>query len=248
MHIEYATAHKWTKPVAEDPLVHFGKNSRARMRATLKRIPDTTIRTEIRELDEAFLDWFLPLYHTRIGEKKNPVVFDIYGRTLGKPGRTYPYYALSLFEDDAPLGGTIFSMRDDRLSIAYRTYAHTWRNIQLQANPSLFTEYVIAKHAFSEGKKTIVHGKDRNPYGLNSDIGLGAFKLSVGCSPELSKVYERRALDTEALSKDAFILEYPATGTCITNAHLIISRANEEKYAQVTKYPERLAVTVAYRD
>lgn len=248
MHITHATAHKWQKAVYEDPFLAFGKNAQARLRSTLKNIDTTSIETRIAPLDHTFLDIFIPIYEARIHEKANPVVFDIREKTLGRPERAHMYYSMLLLEDNVPLGGTVFSVRDDRLSIAYRTYAHAWNTAQLTANPSLYTEYAISKHAYDLGKQRIIHGKDRNPYGLHSNIGLAAFKLSVGCQPMKSKVYELRELDTEALQTDALVLEYPGdTEDKITKAYLVVTKETEPQWTQVTKYPERLVVQIIHR-
>lgn len=249
MKIRYASAHKWWKPVTADPLELFGKNMREKIRSTCRKIDTFDIRAETKELDEEFLSWFIPLYETRIKEKENPVVFDIRKKTLDREEKNYSYYSMALYENGEPIGGTIFSARNERFSVAYRTYAHNWKYAALPANPSQYTEYLISKLASEMGKQTIIHGKDRNPYGIHSSIGLAAFKLSAGCRPRKSKVFEIKAIDTETISRDAFILEYPGDSTDdITHAYLVTSRETEAKWSHVGKYPERLSVDVIYRD
>lgn len=251
MRVTYASHHRWTKPVVADPVALFGKNAQANMRSALKKIDTDAVRTEIRELDEAFLDWFVPLYAGHIGRKVNPKIFDIREETLGKKEHwgEKKYYSLTLTERGERLGGTIFSVVDTYFAVAYRAYADRWRHGKLRANPSLYAEYVACTHAYGLGMETISHGRDRNPYGPNANIGLAIFKLSVGCEPRKSGKYEMHALETDALTEDALILEYPGDGTdLITRAHLVTLRENEPYYAQATKYPERLAVTIHYRN
>jgi hypothetical protein len=246
MHITYATAHKWIKPITNDPMGAFGKKTKGRMRSTLKNISEYDIKTEVKELGDDFLNWFLPMYEERIYEKEHPVVFDIREKTLGKKKT---YYSFALYEDGEPLGGTIFSTPKNRFSIAYRTYKNSWTNAELQANPSLYTEYAICKYAYEKGKEVLVHGRDRNPYGMNSNIGLAAFKLAAGCQPVKSVTYDIKQLDTETLECDTLVLEYPGEDVKeITKAHLFVTHETEQNYVRVTKYPERLSVTTHYRD
>lgn len=243
MRISYATAHTWFKPVEDDPLMSFGKNARARLRATLGRIHTFDISAQINPLTEEFLSQFLPLYEERIHEKKNPVIFDIAQKTLGNPERAHLYYSMALYENEAFLGGTVFSLRHNRLSIAYRTYRTAWVSADLPANPSTYTEYEISRYACEVGKEVILHGKDRNPYGMHSSIGLALFKLSVGCRPKKSKVFEVSTLDPTRLTEDVLVLEYPGETTeDITRAYLIASPEGIEKWEPVSKYPERLSV------
>lgn len=246
MLITYATAHRWTKPVQSDPTADFGKNASARLRATLSRLGEYDIHHVIAPLDNAFLEWFLPLYETRINEKANPRVFDIAANTLGstKPEK---YFSMTLYEHGQPIGGTIFSLSKSRLSIAYRTYHNTWTDANLPANPSAYTEYLLNVAALTYNKPTIIHGKDRNPYGLNSSIGLANFKFAAGCHPELPKVYEVATLDTNTLTTDALIFAYPPTGTTITDAYLVADAAGQQKWGQIAKYPHLITLTIIPR-
>lgn len=249
MKIAYATAHRWVKPVPAEPLDSFGKNAQERLRATLSKVAYCAIRNEVRPLDEHFLNTFIPLYEERIRAKEHGVIFDIREKTLGNPARRFPYFSMSLYEEGAFIGGTIFSVRTNTLAVAYRIYRNDWNSAPLRANPSLYTEYCLNEYARSVGSRYILHGKDRNPYGLNSGIGLAGFKLSAGCYPEKSKTFELRELDTDDLTEDALILEYPKddTATRITHAYLLTTRESEQRWIQVTKYPHLLSVEVLYR-
>jgi hypothetical protein len=184
------------------------------------------------------------LYEARINEKENPRVFAIAEKTLGgkKPEK---YFSMALYEDNTAIGGTIFSLTDDKLSIAYRTYQNNWLQANLQANPSSYTEYLLNVEAQQQNKSIIIHGKDRNPYGLNSSIGLANFKLAAGCHPELPKVYEVNTIDTDTLTRDVLIFAFPEPGeTTIKKAFLIVDDAGFEKWSQVAKYPHLLDVTI----
>lgn len=247
MKIMYPEKVRWQKSIPHDVLTQFGKNNRARLRSTLSKMEGSTIRYSIEPLSEDFLSWFLPLYEKTISEKTNGVIYNVREKTLGSP-KAYSYETLTLFENDIPIGGTIFGARENMLSVAYRVYPHTWQHNDLQANPSLYSEYLINHYGESLGKSLLSHGKDRNPYGLNSEIGLAAFKLAVGCTPFTPKDAEILEVETDSLTQDAFIFAVPTEGDQITDAFLVTSKETEGKYMQATKYPEQVKVTVMYRD
>jgi hypothetical protein len=247
MIIKYIPEHVWQKAVVEDPLSLMGKSSRAQLRATLKVISETTVTYSFEPLTEEILAWFTPLYTAKISSKTNPKIFDIYSTTLGKD-TPYAYYALILKEDGVPLGATIFSKRKKTLSIAYRIYPNSWTQGTMQANPSLYTEYLINMYAYAEGFTMISHGRDRNPYGPNSYVGLAGFKLSIGCTAHIpSKPIPVEEFDTDSAVCDTFIFEYPEEGRRITKGYLICAEDMCERYIQSTKYPDLVRVETIIR-
>lgn len=247
MIISYAPHHTWLKSVHEDAVSVLGKSNQAQLRSTLKLIGETQITHTVDVLSQEILDWFIPLYTEKIGSRENGKIFDIYGTTLGKES-PYTYYALILKENDVPIGATLFSERKDTLSIAYRMYPNKWQSDILQANPSLYTEYLINLHAFQRGFKKISHGRDRNPYGPNAYIGLAAFKLSIGCKARIPQETETLMFDTDTATCDTLIFERPHTGRNIKRAYLICTEDNIGKYVQVTKYPHLLEVETIIRN
>ncbi len=247
MVITYSSHHRWIKQVPVNPFDSFGQKQRSKLQDALSRITTLPIRSDVAELDESFLARFMPLYESRLSTMKNPAHSDIWAKTLGIKERTY--FSLSLWEDDVFLGGTIFRVVGEELRIAYRVYEHDWERVPLQVSPSMYTEYLITKYAHEHDIRVISHGKDRNPYGPNASIGLASFKLSVGCRPEQVNNVPIHTLDTDSLTEDAFILEYPGDMKhAITHAYLVISRENEYRWTQVTKYPKQLTVTTLYRE
>lgn len=252
MNIAYPPFVRWMKPVPADILDSYGKKNQKRLSATLDKIGETDISHEIRPLDEDFLVWFEPLYRQNIGSKKNAAVHNLRSMTLENTESLSDYWCLTLKQGDTHIGGTIIGVREDRIMIAYRTYQPKWNdNVSLQANPSLYTEYVATAWAQELGKEWVSHGKDRNPYGLNANIGLALFKLSVGCRASVvedNPDYEPQQIECESISENALILEYPKEGEIIEHAILWIAREEEAKYAQLFSYSHLLDITVHYRD
>ncbi len=248
MEYTFPSEHKWIEPVTEIAESALGKNNQARLRSFLKKVGSTTVTHTIEPLTKESLVWFTPLYSEIITKKDNPKVFDLYQTTLGKDS-AHPYYMLTLSENGLPIGGTIFSERKNILSIAYRIYPHDWnQSSSLQANPALYSEYLINQYAWQRGYRAISHGKDRNPYGLNGGIGLAIFKLSVGCSVYLpSTPYEIYTLNLSEITQDIFLMHLPKHGEQITNATLFTSLELLPKYSAVSKYPDRLQVEIIER-
>jgi len=248
MEIKYASHHKWVRTISNDVSLIFGKNNLARLRSTLKNIDTSDVVHRIEPLTDEVLDWFTPLYLKTITTKDNPKLFDIRSTTIGKVSK-YKYYSLTLLEDGTPVGATIFSERGSILSVAYRIYPNNWSQNNLQANPSVLAEYLLNSHGVEQGFKTLSHGKDRNPYGLNSHIGLAIFKLSVGCSAYLpSTPYEIQTLDLNQVNQDVLLFKMPTEGGQITEGVLYATEENLSNYMQVTKYPERLLVEIITRN
>lgn len=249
MHIFYPSEHNWIEPILEDPVSGLGKKNQARVRSSLRKLPDTTVSSTVEPLTQSILDWFTPLYTEQIGQKSNPKIHDLYANTIGKDV-PYTYHALIVKENGRPVGATIFSKRTHILSIAYRIYPRDWKQNTLQASPSLFAEYLINRYAFECGYKKLSHGKDRNPYGINANIGLALFKLSVGCLAYLPTAgYEVRGLDLTTVSEDILVFEMPAEGIKrITKGYLCVSKESLQKYDTVTKYPKQILIEVILRD
>lgn len=247
MKVTYASHHKWTRLIHEDLPKILGRNNTYRLRTTLKNIENTIITHEFAPLTDETLEWFQPLYQEAISSKSNPKLFDIRGTTIGK-GSKFKYFSLTLFENGRPIGATIFSERNSILSIAYRIYPNSWTENNLPANPSLYAEYLMNEYGLAGGFKTLSHGRDRNPYGTNSHIGLAIFKLSLGCTAGLpTSGYGVNTLDLGTIDQDILVLKYPTEGTQITDAILYASAESMPKYEQITKYPDRLLVETIIR-
>lgn len=247
MKIKYADHHKWVKTLSlDDNLASFGDSNKEKLKSTLNKINETNVTSIIESIDNEFLNWFVPLYSDNLLKKDNPKISPVREKVFNVDKE---YLALKLYEDQLPIGATIFTHNGEFVSVAYRSYGNNWQTAQLRANPSLYTEYLLEQYTREVDYKKILHGRDRNPYGTNASIGLAIFKLSIGCQPYLSKTYEIGELDTESCSKDVLVFEYPDNTTdVITKGYLITSKETLPKWIPVTKYPHLLDVEIIYRD
>jgi hypothetical protein len=247
MQITYPSHHRWLMDITSGLATSFEGRVGKKILSTLPLLSEANIHYHIEPLTENFFVKFLPLYTSQIQSKSNALIHDIVEKTLHNTKSAFPYYSLSITEGGTFIGGAIFSVRKDRVSYAYRTFIKEWQQAKLKAGPALIGEYAVAEFSCKRGLSYISHGKDRNPYGLNANIGLATFKLSVGCRPSISSEFEIKTLCTAALTEDCFILAMPEEGTIINKAYLVTLPQNEEHYLRATKYPDQLTVEVVYR-
>lgn len=246
MQVTFPSHHSWLKDISAGIEIDFSGRAAKKIHASLPLLEASSITHTIEPLSEAFFADFMPLYTSHIGTKQNSLLHDVKEKTFNKISN-YSYFSFTLREHGVFMGGTIFSLRSDRVSYAYRAFKPNWSNTQLKASPAMIGEYVVAEFASAEGKQFLSHGKDRNPYGLNAAIGLATFKLSVGCRASVSKGAEVRTIDTDTLTQDCLILAMPTEGSSISKAYLVTTPENLNKHIQVTKYPDLLEVEVLFR-
>lgn len=248
MKISYPNNNVWHRENTSDPTGFLSGRNLKKVRASLSLMEQEGVRGLIAPLTDDFFAWFTPLYSTAVSAKKNPNQHDIYATTLGKTRKEFPYFSLTVLEKGTPIGGTIFSLRPGRISYAYRIFPFSWNTADIPAGPALMGEYFISKYASDHDIAFVSHGQDRNLYGINGSIGLAIFKLSVGCHPVLPKHYDVLTLDSDTITEDVLVLAMPKDGTRITEGHLFTSSDTQEKYVQVTKYPELLSVVTHIRN
>lgn len=247
MQISYPSHHRWLLDISSGTEACFTGRVGKKIRSTLPLLTQSKIDYHIEPLNEAFFNDFLPLYASQIQTKENALIHNIIDKTLNNQDSLFPYYSMTLTEGGVFIGGAIFSVRSDRISYAYRVFNKQWLHATHKAGPALIGEFAVAEFSSNRGLTYISHGMDRNPYGLNANIGLATFKLSVGCLPSVSSAHEVKTLRTSTLTRDCFILAMPTSGKTITKAYLVTRKENEAEYIRATKYPDQLSVEVLYR-
>jgi hypothetical protein len=247
MLIKYASHHSWYKSTQENSLLHYGKNDQRRLRKTISLAEASEIRMEIRPADASFFEWFTPLYNQSISAKRNPQLHDIKQILTNEYPLAVGQFTLTLYEKDRPVGGCIFTDYGWYHSIAYRVYLPDWREAKAPASPALYGEYLLDKYSHEQQRKMLTHGRDRNPYGINSSIGLCIFKLAAGCAARTALTHEVRVLDTDTVHEDCLVLHLPEKKRKISEATLICTEATKDKYTQLFKYPDRLTINTIIR-
>lgn len=244
MILHYPERLRWQKSISEDILQSFGSNGKSKITALLKKHQEYGISYTFEPLQENFFDWFIPLYTHRIESKTTPRVHDVYTKTFVNPPHHFPYVSLTLKEAGVPIGGTIFSVREDRVSIAFRAFGPKWQHNTNRCSPALFGEYLVDEYTKSLGLAQLIHGSDTNIYGEHLDIGVAIFKLSVGCNPILLPESVFTSIDTADIVSTKLVFCTPHQGTKINEAVWYTTADNLKKYEQLLKYPDRVTVTV----
>lgn len=164
-----------------------GVDTAYRIKKTAQKLSDASLgyRFLIEDVTSSYLDQFMPLYDSFMAQKEGGTVFDVrnkiaFGQAAGKT-----YEAISLYENETLLGGLLYSLNDTYLGVAYRVFPHQLK-LKLPISCSYVAEQKLIERARELHKETIVHGRDRNKYGVNSSIGLAEYKIRIGCVPYIS--------------------------------------------------------------
>jgi len=230
----------WQKKVSEDLLSCFGKTVQKNIKKFLFIKENLDFEYKIERVSDEFFDWFLPEYKSFISSTENPLEIDVKNHIISRPN--IQYYYLAVYQKEIPLGAMIYSVRQESLSIAFRYFKHNWLYGLTDITPSYIAEYIIGEEAFKLKKKIINHGIDRNLYGMNANIGLATYKLSIGCYPILPKDSTVKNIDLSSLNREVFVMlcENIREEKYLQSAALVIDKQNQQKYAQLKKYAERI--------
>lgn len=237
----------WYKKITATTLLdNFSKRHQKRLRVALEKSESCAISGDIEVIDEHFLSWFIAYYTDKMSQKANPHLVDI-RKILAKYSGKRACYGLTLSENGTPIGGAILIHKGNRITTAVKIFNPTWTDAEIPVSPALYAEYQLYAHAITHNYYTIYHGQDTNPYGINSDISLCAFKLSLGYRAKLPDKPETRTLELATVTTDFLALAFPDSGTDITKGDLYTTTENAPQYEMVTKYPESITVTVHIR-
>ncbi len=242
MVISYPSHITWIKHCTDAEVLHnFSRSTRQKLQSTIPKV-STLIRHAIEPIGPDFFQWFRPLYESNLVRKNNPNIFPLEA-LLAVKQKTYQ--ALTLYENEVPMGATIFVITaKGNLSTVYRAYRPGWQQQTLRASPALYAEYLLEREARRSDCERILHGRDRNPYGLHSGIGVALFKLSIGCVPYVSTQHTREEIDLTEIHQDIAVFVYPGLGVSrISNAYLSTTSQTAAQWLGITKYPEQVLVT-----
>ncbi len=149
------------------------------------RLKDAGYEFVVETVDLTYMKKFKPLYVSNIGQKDNPKVFEVEEEIKNKLSAGAQIEAISLYKKDDYLGGSIYNIYPDKFSVIYRTFIKDLE-ITLPVNAGVVADYLIYQKGIDTKKSFFIHGRDRNLYGLHSDIGLTQYKLMVGAVPYVS--------------------------------------------------------------
>jgi hypothetical protein len=226
MILEYPEYVAWEKNIdSNDGLNNFNTRQKKYLISFLKSDNYTRIHYKIETVNDDFLNQFIPFYTNNIESKKNPYIVDI-KKLIDLNAKKHSIYTLSIYEDNVFVGGSIFTHRKESVTTSVKSYVRKWSSFSNSVSPTLLAELYFYIHAKAHNYAKVSHGKDRNPYGLNSNINLCATKLQLGYTPRLPKKGGFKLLDTASLSEDILILLKPESGEVIKTAILFSFNEN----------------------
>lgn len=227
----------------------LGKSETKKLKKTLELLPLSEYQFKVTQVDKQYLAEFIPMYQTDMRQKKHGVIFDVHQKIESNHKKEIRYEAISLLKNDSLIGGMIYSIRGSSVSVAYRSFPHTL-DIKLPISCSYAAEHYLVNRAIELDKFTITHGRDRNPFGLNSAIGLADYKLRIGSVPYVSKSKENEfhRLKEYTHDEDSLIFLGTEPAQRITKAVLLYqsnSPAREKNYISLFKQP--MVKIIAYQ-
>lgn len=169
-----------------DALFCFNPKIAKKIPKSLERLKEAGFCFVFERADSEYMEKFTPLYESNIGKKDNPKIFNVKDEIAKKRESGSQIEAISLYKGNTYLGGCIHRVLDDRISFIYRTFEREL-DITLPINAAIVGDYLVYQKAIDLKKQRVIHGRDRNLYGLHSDIGLVQFKLTAAGIPHVSK-------------------------------------------------------------
>ena len=229
----------WRKTIGTDSFSHYNKTNAKRILKTSTHQKRDSIDFVIEALTPDHLAWFEPMYISKIAQKINPQIINLYDTTLKKENRHYKI--LTITENQVNIGAIIFSETDTEVSISYKIFADTWEVSTLPAGPSLYADYLLTESSMLAGKTVMSHGKDRNGYGITSSIGLAIFKILLGYKPYLPKKYVLQTIDDTTIFGD--VLYFRSTeGTPELEGNLYTTHATESSWLRLKSYEDQVKI------
>lgn len=210
----------------------FSKKVTKRIKQTEKTIENFSYYFQIDSLKDDWLQDFKNIYEERI-KKRGGIPLDIVSNIKARIKRGRKLETISLYKENCLLGGFVYSLRKNSLSAVYRTFPLKLPDTRLPISVSYLAELYFVDRALKLGKTEIIHGRDRNPYGVwpHSAIGLPVFKLLVGNLPfvscSLNNVFQK--LNHLSFSKNTLVFIGERPGERIQKA---VFFANDQEEAR----------------
>ncbi len=170
----------------KNALFCFPEKTAKKIQKSQERLNQAGYQFVFEPVDMKYMDKFTPLYVDNVSTKTNPKVFDVKTEIEKRIFQGIVLEALSLYKENKYLGGCIYMIYPERISYIYRTFTKIF-DLSLPINAAMVADYLVYQRAIDYDKHMIFHGRDRNLYGLHSDIGVAEFKLHSGCAPYVSK-------------------------------------------------------------
>jgi|694.fasta_scaffold58263_1 hypothetical protein len=208
---------------------HFGK-SYAKIVKSVDALARDGYKVEFKDLTEELLDQFIPLYEQNLIAKKNPKIFDIKKLIEQTQSDNATIQMLVLSKDDKFLGGYIFSNYENSYRIMFVVLPKSLETKIFVNNVAFLMIFKMIEKSLEDKKEYFSHGRDRNLFGLNADIGLAIFKLRCGFKPYIKDKPDIEFLDEFKWNgtDDVLLFAGDQVEKKITKSYLFTNKKDEE--------------------
>jgi hypothetical protein len=178
---------------------------------------------------------FENIYKLHINQKKNPRVFEVTDIIEGLMSKNITIKMIQVTKGEEFIGGLIFQERQNYLSTCFKYFPFEIE-IKLPISITYIAEYYLFKYSLEKNCSYLKHGKDRNQYGYNSDIGLARMKLQLNLQPHVfenttSQLFNSFDWDGK---QDVLLFHGSTKDEKITNATLFLADiTSQDKYASI---------------
>ncbi len=226
---------RWELPYStlHDPAFFHSKIAK-NSEKTQKILTDLGYSICVENLTDELLGQFVLLYNQFLEQKPRGTIFPIKERIEEGKKNGIVYTILSFYNIKKNLiGGIIVSENRETnfITTNYKVLPHELpeRKRFPESIAYVFT-YLFYRIAFEKKITHISHGRDRNPYGFYSNIGLGLFKMRSGVKPYVAKQEKVTFSDKVQYvsGEDMLVWLGDTPGTPITKAILITKLTPEE--------------------
>ncbi|MBT3538588.1 hypothetical protein HOF40_03495 [Candidatus Parcubacteria bacterium] len=209
----------------------FGKKTAKRIEKSIEKILESDYEIRFEDVDESFIDAFLPIYTDSITQKKGKL-YNVKEKIKKFQDEGVVYRSISLYKENILKGAMIYTIREKNLGISYNIFPNEISVKLPIKNITFVADYHIYQDAIDRKKEFVSHGKDRNLYGIptHSSIGVANHKLRAASLPHVSNSMKNEILNLDELSidEDTLIFSGDEKGASIKKA-LLVSKTSEEE-------------------
>lgn len=227
---------------------HFGK-SYAKIVKSIDALTRDGYKVEFKDPGEDILDQFIPLYKQNLIVKKNPKIFDIKKSIEETQSDNAVVRMLTLSKADKFLGGYIFSDYGNSYRIMFVVLPKALETKIFVNNVAFLMIFKMLEKSLEDKKEYFSHGRDRNLYGLNADIGLAIFKLRCGFKPYVEDKPDLEFLEQFEWDKftDNLIFTEQKAEEKITKACLFTNKTGDElknNFGAILKFSDEIGLEI----
>lgn len=240
--LDYPTKIEWRVSLPEDGQLFSIYSSRTKkdLLNSLQKLENSDYTFEFDEVDEKYLDKFIPLYITNTETIKGGLVRDIRSIILNDPKKSGKCKSISFYDKKEYRGGIIYRITGKNIVNEIAKVFPKKIDVSLKLNVSFIAEYYLYDYAYNNNIRTVSLGVDTNIFGKRGSIGLAIYKLRTGAQPYVAKangVTMYSSFEFNNLVDDDTLIFIGNLGDKIKSAKLFLNKSSTEldKYSALLK-------------